>query len=53
MEIFTIQKLIREQAAGERPYLEFLSIESMSFGLYVLPAGGLEPLRPHVVDAGY
>ena len=53
MEIFTIRKLIREQAAGERPYLEFLRRESMSLGLYVLPAGGIDPQQPHNEDEVY
>ena len=47
MEAFTIQQLIAEQAAGERPYLEFLRNDSMSLGLYALPAGGLDPQQPH------
>lgn len=53
MEAFTIQKLITEQVAGERPYLEFLRHDSMSLGLYALPAGGVDPQQPHDEDEVY
>ncbi len=53
MEAFTIQQLISKQAAGERPYLEFLRHESMSLGLYVLPAGGVDLQQPHNEDEVY
>ena len=53
MEAFTIQKLITEQAARERPYLEFLRHDSMSLGLYVLPADGIDPQQPHDEDEVY
>ena len=53
MEAFTIQQLIAEQAAGERPYLEFLRNDSMSLGLYALPTGGVDPQQPHDEDEVY
>lgn len=53
MEAFTIQQLIAEQAAGERPYLEFLRNDSMSLGLYALPADGVNPQQPHDEDEVY
>lgn len=53
MEIFDIQHLIAQQAAEKRPYLEFLRQETMSLGLYVLPAGGLDPQQPHNEDEVY
>ncbi|MCA9945512.1 MAG: cupin domain-containing protein [Ardenticatenaceae bacterium] len=53
MEAFTIQQLIAEQAAGERPYLEFLRNDSMSLGLYALPADGVDPQQPHDEDEVY
>lgn len=53
MEAFTIQKLIEEQAAGERPYLEFLRHDSMSLGLYALPADGVDLQQPHNEDEVY
>ena len=53
MEAFTIQNLIAEQAEGKRPYLEFLRHDSMSLGLYVLPAGGVDLQTPHNEDEAY
>jgi mannose-6-phosphate isomerase-like protein (cupin superfamily) len=53
MEAFTIQQLIAEQAVGERPYLEFLRNETMSLGIYALPAGGVDPQQPHAEDEVY
>ena len=53
MEAFMMQQLIAEQAAGERPYLEFLRHDSMSLGLYALPAGGADPQQPHHEDEVY
>lgn len=53
MELFTIQQLIAQQTAGKRPYLEFLRHESMSLGLYALPAGGADPQQPHHEDEVY
>ncbi|MBK8902044.1 MAG: cupin domain-containing protein [Anaerolineaceae bacterium] len=53
MDAFEIGDLIAQQAAGERPYLEFLRQPSMSLGLYVLPAGGVDPQQPHNEDEVY
>ena len=41
----------REQSASK--YLEFLRVPAMSAGLYVLPAGGTDPQRPHHEDEVY
>ncbi|HXR16876.1 MAG TPA: cupin domain-containing protein [Terriglobales bacterium] len=40
------------QQAGKR-YSEFLRIPAMSAGLYVLPAGGVDPQSPHKEDEMY
>lgn len=53
MKAFAIEQLIAEQAAGEKLYLEFLRKETMSLGLYVLPAGGVDPQQPHNEDEVY
>jgi len=50
---FPIADLADEQAAASRPYLEFLRSESMSVGLYVLPAGGIDGQSPHAEDEIY
>jgi len=34
-------------------YREFLRVDSMSAGLYVLPVGGTDPQRPHHEDELY
>lgn len=53
MEAFRIDDLVAQQAAGKRPYLEFLRHPSLSLGLYVLPAGGVDPQQPHNEDEVY
>jgi mannose-6-phosphate isomerase-like protein (cupin superfamily) len=53
MTSFGIADLLRSQAAGGRPYLEFLREASMSIGLYVLPAGGTDGQSPHAEDEAY
>lgn len=53
METFKIDALITEQAVGERPYLEFLRNESMSLGIYALPADSIDPQQPHGEDEVY
>jgi mannose-6-phosphate isomerase-like protein (cupin superfamily) len=48
------QLLERRRASGQR-YLEFLRTanESLSLGLYSLPAGGPDPQQPHSEDEVY
>jgi len=43
---------LRRSASGKR-YLEFLSVPSMSAGVYVLPVGGTDPQHPHKEDEMY
>jgi mannose-6-phosphate isomerase-like protein (cupin superfamily) len=43
---------LRRRAHG-RLYEEFVREPSMSIGLYVLPAGGTDPQRPHGEDEAY
>ncbi len=50
---FKLAELEREQAERGRLYLEFLRVPSMSAGLYVLPAGGVDPQSPHKEDEMY
>jgi mannose-6-phosphate isomerase-like protein (cupin superfamily) len=45
---------LREQRAGSgKLYLEFLRVPALSTGLYVLPAGGSDPQKPHTEDEVY
>ena len=53
METFEIADLVKKQTEGERLYLEFLRVPSLSMGLYVLPAGGTDPQGPHTEDEIY
>lgn len=53
MDAFPLAELIAARAQSGRGYLEFLRRESMSLGLYVLPAGGVDPQQPHTEDEAY
>ena len=53
MQAFEIAGLIAQQASGSQPYLEFLKHPSLSVGLYVLPAGGIDGQQPHTEDEVY
>lgn len=43
---------LRRRAHGKL-YEEFVREGSMSLGLYVLPAGGIDPQQPHTEDEAY
>jgi quercetin dioxygenase-like cupin family protein len=51
--VFHLDDLLAERAASGRLYHEFLRRDSLSVGLYVLPAGGADPQRPHDQDEVY
>ena len=53
MERFEISDLEQAQAASDRLYHEFLRVPALSMGLYVLPAGGEDPQKPHNEDEAY
>jgi quercetin dioxygenase-like cupin family protein len=48
-----MDKLLAQRAAGNKRYLEFLRISTLSAGVYVLPAGGTDPQKPHKEDEMY
>lgn len=50
---FHFSDLVSRRAAQGRPYLEFLRVDSLSAGLYVLPAGGEDLQKPHTEDEVY
>jgi mannose-6-phosphate isomerase-like protein (cupin superfamily) len=50
---YRLDSLAREQRQGAAPYLEFLREQSMSSGLYVLPAGAVDNQSPHSEDEIY
>lgn len=43
---------MQRETSGKR-YLEFLRVPDLSMGLYVLPAGGVDPQSPHTEDEVY
>ena len=45
--------LAEERASSGRNYLEFLRVPALSAGVYVLPAGGTDPQKPHKEDEMY
>lgn len=49
-ELSAVQQ--QQQATGER-WLEFLRVPALSMGLYVLPAGAVDPQQPHTEDEVY
>jgi mannose-6-phosphate isomerase-like protein (cupin superfamily) len=53
MEVFEMAQLLAERRRAGRPYHEFLRVPALSAGLYVLPAGGTDPQRPHTEDEIY
>lgn len=53
MEAYEITQLLEERNSQARPYLEFLRESSMSAGVYVLPAGGVDGQQPHTEDELY
>jgi mannose-6-phosphate isomerase-like protein (cupin superfamily) len=48
-----VAEIDRERAQRGKLYREFLRVPAMSAGLYVLPAGGTDPQRPHHEDEMY
>ncbi|MFN8412959.1 MAG: cupin domain-containing protein [Anaerolineales bacterium] len=53
MQAFELNQLISQQTASNKLYLEFLKVPDLSMGVYVLPAGGVDPQSPHTEDEVY
>lgn len=53
MQAFSIESLLEQHKEAGRLYKEFLRVEALSVGLYVLPAGGTDPQNPHTEDEVY
>ena len=53
MDAFELHQLLDERSRVQRAYLEFLRVPSLSAGLYVLPASGIDPQQPHTEDEIY
>jgi mannose-6-phosphate isomerase-like protein (cupin superfamily) len=53
MQVFTLEKLLAEQAAAGTPWREFLRVPSLSMGVYQLKAGEVDRQQPHTEDEIY
>ncbi len=53
MEAYELLNLLNQRQESGKLYLEFVRHESLSLGLYVLPAGGTDPQSPHTEDEAY
>ena len=53
MQAYELADLISERADSNKLYLEFLKVPDLSMGLYILPAGGVDPQLPHTEDEVY
>ena len=53
MDAFELPQILNQRADTHAPYLEFLRVASLSLGVYVLPAGGVDPQQPHAEDEVY
>jgi mannose-6-phosphate isomerase-like protein (cupin superfamily) len=51
--IFELQDLIAKRAERGDIYLQFLSNQNLSVGLYELKAGSIDPQKPHTEDEVY
>jgi quercetin dioxygenase-like cupin family protein len=52
-DVFDQRSLRAQRKASGKAYLEFLRRETLSAGLYELPAGGVDPQTPHGEDELY
>jgi mannose-6-phosphate isomerase-like protein (cupin superfamily) len=50
---YDLPDLSAERAQAGKLYLEFLRVPALSAGVYVLPAGGTDPQKPHREDEVY
>ena len=50
---FDLPAVSAERAQAQKLYLEFLRVPALSAGVYVLPAGGTDPQKPHQQDEVY
>jgi mannose-6-phosphate isomerase-like protein (cupin superfamily) len=50
---FDLPTISAERAQAGKLYQEFLRVPALSIGVYVLPAGGTDPQKPHKEDEVY
>ena len=53
MQAYELTHLLSQRKESNKQYLEFLKVTDLSMGVYVLPAGGIDPQNPHTEDEVY
>ncbi len=53
MKNFELSDLLKQAAAQDARYLEFLRVPSLSLGIYILAAGSTDEQSPHKQDEVY
>ncbi len=53
MKSYELNQLISQNTYSKKLYLEFLKVPDLSMGVYILPAGGIDPQSPHTEDEVY
>jgi mannose-6-phosphate isomerase-like protein (cupin superfamily) len=53
MKAFDLKDVFDSWRQEDRPYHEFIREDSLTVGLYVLPAGGVDRQTPHLEDEVY
>jgi mannose-6-phosphate isomerase-like protein (cupin superfamily) len=53
MEAFELDEVLAAHAQAGELYHEFLRVQDLSAGMYILPAGGTDPQQPHTEDEVY
>ena len=53
MEAFELADLRQQREHSGERYLEFLTVPTMSTGIYVLPQGAVDTQQPHTEDEVY
>ncbi len=53
MQAFELAQLTEQRKQANKLYFEFLKVPDLSMGVYVLPAGGIDPQSPHTEDEVY
>jgi mannose-6-phosphate isomerase-like protein (cupin superfamily) len=53
MQLFEQADLLAAHTRAGHAYHEFLRVPALSCGIYVIPAGGIDPQQPHSEDEIY
>ena len=53
MEAFEMADLLEQRERSGERYLEFLTVPTMSTGIYALPEGAVDTQQPHTEDEVY